>query len=157
VSDKVAGRDDDHHDGAVVNHIGHCVGDLDRSRRFYEDVLGFEFDRELKVPDAAASAMLGVEPPVNLTAVYLRRGPFVLELLHFDRPGNPEQQMRGFNQQGLTHLSVSVEDLDAVAALVSERGGEIVTTLPGVLVARDPDGQLVELLPMSYRRRLANG
>ena len=44
---------------------------------------------------------------------YLRAGPFVLELLHFDRPDNPAPRSRVFNEPGLTHLSVSIEDIDA--------------------------------------------
>ena len=33
---------------AIVNHVGLCVTDLDRSRRFYEEVLGFAWDRDLQ-------------------------------------------------------------------------------------------------------------
>jgi lactoylglutathione lyase len=140
--------------GPVVNHVGLCVAELGRARRFYEHVLGFRFDRELQVPDRATAVLLGVEPPVNLTAVYLQRGSFVLELLHFDRAGNPGSPVRPFNEPGLTHLSVAVDDLDAVLALVPQHGGEVAVALPGVAVVRDPDGQLIELLPMSYRQQL---
>ncbi len=143
--------------GAVINHVGLCVNDLDRSREFYVQLFGFTVDRELTVPDQGSAYLLSVEPPVGLTAVYLERGPFTLELLHFDRPGNPVADDRPFNQPGLTHLSLAVDDLDAAVALVPELGGEIITEIPGTAaIVRDPDGQRLELLPMSYRDTLAN-
>jgi catechol 2,3-dioxygenase-like lactoylglutathione lyase family enzyme len=139
----------------VVNHVGLCVRDLERSRRFYQDVLGFEPDREMTLPDDATADFLMVARPVNLTAVYLIRGSVVLELLHFDRPDNPEAAVRVFNEPGLTHLSFSVPDLDASVAAVEGAGGQVLTALPGMAaIVRDPDGQLLELLPMAYARRL---
>jgi lactoylglutathione lyase len=137
----------------LVNHVGQCVVDLDRTQGFYE-MLGFELDRELALPDDAVSTLLRIEPPVGFTARYLRRGSFQLELLHFDRPDNPGPADRVFNEPGLTHLSISVPDLGAVAARVEQLGGSIVTQLPGVLMVRDPDGQQLELLSMDYRRRI---
>jgi catechol 2,3-dioxygenase-like lactoylglutathione lyase family enzyme len=142
-------------DGAVVNHVGQCVGDAARTARFYVELLGFVVDRVLDVPDEGTSTLLSVAPPVGLTATYLRRGPFQLELLSFERPGNPPYRAREMNEPGLTHLSFSVDDLDATLGRVEELGGRIVTHLPrAAAMVRDPDGQLLELLPMSYRRRL---
>jgi hypothetical protein len=46
--------------------------------------------------------------------------------------------------------------VDGVLARVADYGGEVLTDSnigAGVFV-KDPDGQLVELLPMAYRRRL---
>jgi catechol 2,3-dioxygenase-like lactoylglutathione lyase family enzyme len=133
---------------AGFNHIGHCVTDLDRSRRFYVEALGFEVERELQVPDAPADRLVRVEAPLGLTAVYLRRGDLVLELLHFDRPGNPPVRPRAMNEPGLTHLSFSVDDLAAAAARVAEMGGEVMpdTDVGAAVFVRDPDGQLIELL-----------
>ncbi len=139
---------------AVFNHVGHCVADLGRARRFYEEVLGFTFQRELKIPDGPASKLLQVPVPVGMTAVYLERDGFVLELLHFDRPGNAPQRERSFTEPGLTHLSFSVPDVAFATSRVAALGGEVLadTDLAGLAVmVRDPDGQLVELLPMSYR------
>jgi lactoylglutathione lyase len=138
----------------AFNHVGHCVTDLARSRRFYEEVLGFTHLRDLPVPDAPASKLLRVSPPVGMTAVYLQRDAFVLELLHFDRDGNDPRRDRSFTEPGLTHLSFSVDDLAATCALVTEHGGEVLadTAMAGqAVMVRDPDGQLIELLPMSYR------
>jgi catechol 2,3-dioxygenase-like lactoylglutathione lyase family enzyme len=138
----------------VVNHVGQCVADLDRATRFYVELLGFEVDRRLEVPDEGAAPLLGVAPPVGLTAVYLRRGDFQLELLHYDRPGNPPAQARALNEPGLTHVSFSVDDVDAALDRVAALGGEVVRRVPGGAFVRDPEGQLLELLPMSYRRRV---
>ena len=133
---------------AVVNHVGLCVTDLERSRRFYEEVLGFEFQRDLTVPDGPTAKLLQLDPPVGLTAVYLSRGSFVLELLHFDRPGNAPARARTFDEPGLTHLSLTVDDVPAVCARVADHGGEVLddTNLGVAVMVRDPDGQLIELL-----------
>jgi catechol 2,3-dioxygenase-like lactoylglutathione lyase family enzyme len=60
------------------------------------------------------------------------------------------------NEPGLTHVSVSVDDVDEVCARVPEYGGEVVadTNIGVAIFIRDPDGQLIELLPMSYRDHL---
>ncbi|MGE0879303.1 MAG: VOC family protein [Acidimicrobiia bacterium] len=133
----------------VVNHVGLCVTDLARSRTFYEAVFGFEFRNDLKVADGPTSKLLEVPEPVNLTAVYLELGPFVLELLHFDREGNAPERRRLFTEPGLTHLSFNVDDLAATCALVEQHGGAVLrqTELTDVAVlVRDPDGQLLELI-----------
>jgi predicted enzyme related to lactoylglutathione lyase len=60
------------------------------------------------------------------------------------------------NEPGLTHLSVSVDDIHATATKAEIYGGQIVeqSDLGVALFIRDPDGQLLELLPGSYRDRL---
>jgi catechol 2,3-dioxygenase-like lactoylglutathione lyase family enzyme len=138
----------------VCNHVGQCTADLERAIRFYTEVLGFELDRRLELPDEAVGPVLGVDPPVGFTAAYLYLGDFVLELMTFDRPGNPAWSERAFNEPGLTHLSFSVDDLDAAAASAEALGATILTRLPMAVMLRDPDGQLLELLTMGYRRHV---
>jgi lactoylglutathione lyase len=139
----------------IFNHLGQCVADLARSRRFYEDVLGFEFWREIEPPDSPSDRLLRLHPPIGMTACYLRRDGLVLELLHFAGDGaqpGPRRE-RVMNELGLTHLSVSVDDIDATCHEVRAYGGEVLedTNIGGGIFVRDPDGQLIELLPMSYR------
>jgi lactoylglutathione lyase len=142
----------------VFNHVGQCVTDLDRSRRFYVELLEFEVIRELHPPDDPSAQLLRLEAPLGMTALYLQRDGFVLELLHFSgAPANPYRP-RVMNDLGLTHVSLSC-DLAAVVPRVAEFGGEVLSDTDigfGVFV-RDPDGQLLELLPSSYAERLARG
>jgi catechol 2,3-dioxygenase-like lactoylglutathione lyase family enzyme len=145
-------------DGVAFNHLGHCVTDLARSRRFYEELLGFEFQREIHPPDDASSTLLRLPTPLGMTAAYLQRDGLVLELLHFASGTVPAHE-RVMNEPGLTHISVSVDDVDAVCGRVAGYGGEVLddTNIGAGIFIRDPDGQLIELLPMSYREHLDAG
>ena len=95
-----------------------------------------------------------------MTASYLGRDGLVLELLHFSAAGQTAgYQPRAMNDPGLTHISLSVEDLEGVLAKIGDYGGEVIadSNIGSGVFVRDPDGQLVELLPMEYRRRLDAG
>jgi catechol 2,3-dioxygenase-like lactoylglutathione lyase family enzyme len=143
--------------GSVFNHVGHCVADVERSRRFYEEVLGFEFWREIEPPDEMTTQLLDLPQPAGLRAVYLRQGEFVLELLGFRGVETlPPARPRVMNEIGLTHISVSVDDIDATAAKAAAYGGRVLeqTHVGAAVMIRDPDGQLIELLPMGYRASL---
>ena len=109
------------------NWVGLAVTDLARSRRFYEELFGFTFKRELVPPDEGTSRICRVPSPTNLTAVYLVLDGFVLELLHWDREGNPPAAEHPMNQPGFTHLSVTVDDLPGVVARVPESGARCST------------------------------
>ena len=139
---------------SVVNHVGHRVVDLERATRFWCDVLGFTVDRpDLTIPDGLMGPMFGIDGPVGLTARYLRCGDYVHELIRFERP-DPEPERRSILQPGLTHVSLCVDDVEATVALAREHGAEVVSASTLASVIRDPEGQLVELLPMSYRAGL---
>lgn len=138
----------------VFNHVGLVVKDLATARRFYQEVLGFQvWYEDSSVPDAATAKLLGIEPPLGAELSYLTLDGFVLELISF---GSPEAEVvrreRSMSDAGLSHLSVSVDDIRAAATRAVELGGEIVESsdLGVALMVRDPDGQLVELLRAEY-------
>jgi catechol 2,3-dioxygenase-like lactoylglutathione lyase family enzyme len=140
-------------DEVLFNHVGHCVTDLVRARRFYEDVLGFSFWWQFDVPDDQAAGVLRLQPPLGLTAMYLIKGGLVLELLAYSAPGATAPcAVRTMNEPGLTHMSLSVADLDGTLERVADCGGEVLadTRAPTVVFIRDPDGQLLELSTMDW-------
>jgi lactoylglutathione lyase len=143
--------------GAIVNHVGLCVSDLERSQRFYEEVLGFRRWWSFEVPDDLGAPVLRVPPPMGLTAVYLIRDGWVLELLHYAEEGARQPgRERSMGEPGLTHISFAVDDLDATLATVRACGGEVLedTRNPMVVMVRDPDGQVLELGTMDWRDQL---
>jgi catechol 2,3-dioxygenase-like lactoylglutathione lyase family enzyme len=144
-------------DRSVFNHLGQCVTDLARSRRFYEEALGFEFWRELAPPDESSAKLLGLDAPLGMTACYLRLGGLVLELLHFGSESHQRRPAtRTMDEPGLTHLSISC-DIPATCAKVEALGGTVLsaTDIGAGMFVRDPDGQLIELLPPAYADRVA--
>lgn len=141
----------------AYNHTGQVVTDLQRSKRFYEEVLGFTSWYEIEPPDEATSQLLQLPPPLGTKVAYLTLDGFVLELMQYTAPGaTAPRRTRTMNEPGLTHLSLSVDDVHATAERAVEYGGEIVegSDIGHALFIRDPDGQLLELLPASYRDRL---
>jgi catechol 2,3-dioxygenase-like lactoylglutathione lyase family enzyme len=137
----------------AYNHTGQVVIDLERSKRFYQEVLGFRFWYEISPPDEASAKLLGLKPPLGMTASYLVLDGLVLELMAFSADGATEPyQPRAMSEPGLTHLSISVDDVRATAERAVEHGGQIVedSDIDVALFIRDPDGQLVELLPMGF-------
>lgn len=132
----------------VFNHVGLCVADRARSRRFYEQLLGFQFWWELEPPDDGTAELLALDKPVGLHATYLVRDVLVLELLDYSGRDVRRGPARAMDDAGLTHLSLSVSDLAGVLELVDGFGGAVVTQTVSEASAmiRDPDGQLLELL-----------
>lgn len=133
---------------SVVTHVGVCVSDLAASEAFYTGALGFTRVHDLRPPDAVTGRLLRIEPPVGLTAVYLQSGSFVLELLHFDRPGNAPRRERPLTEPGLTHLSLTVDELAATRDAVEAHGGTVLeeTDVRVAVLVSDPDGQIIELI-----------
>ena len=143
---------------SVFNHVGQCVTDLERTRAFYVEVLGFEVWREITLDDEPSNRLLRLKVPLGMSACYLRRDGFVLELLHFAGEGAAPlpYRERVMNEPGLTHVSVSVDDIPTTCRGAVAHGGTVLddTEIGGAIFVRDPEGQLVELLPMAYAERM---
>jgi catechol 2,3-dioxygenase-like lactoylglutathione lyase family enzyme len=135
-------------------HIGICVADLDRSIRFYRDLLGFRRRSELRIGGEPTSTLLRLRD-VDLQAVYLERDGMRIELLYYHSPGSVGAgEPRSMRERGLTHLSLRVDNL---ADLLSEMRAAGVRVLDdsridfpefqaGAVLVCDPDGTLIELV-----------
>ncbi len=137
-----------------ATHVGIGVSDLDRSLRFYRDLLGFVRLSELEIGGEPTDRLLELEGS-HLRAVYLERDGLRIELLHFLAPTRPRRPIaRAFDDLGLTHLSLRVSDL---ATLLAELGAAGVTVRErtrldfpefgaAAVMIEDPDGLRIELV-----------
>jgi lactoylglutathione lyase len=142
---------------STYNHSGQVVTDLERSKLFYQEVLGFSFWYEITLPDEGTATLLCLDPPLGVTASYLSLDGLVLELMQYSAAGATQTfRPRAMNEPGLTHLSISVDDIRGTAEKAKKYGGQIVeqSDLGIALFIRDPDGQLLELLPNTYQSKL---
>jgi glyoxylase I family protein len=137
----------------AVTHIGVCVSDMERSKRFYCDVLGFRYVRELRVEGEPSNTLLRLRD-VKVHAVYIERDGFQLELLHYTSPPSPRPApAHAMNDLGFTHLSIQVANVEQAMAALESAGVEVIRSTyikmgnTGVAVfVKDPDGLPVELV-----------
>jgi glyoxylase I family protein len=133
-----------------VHHLRLTVTDVERSRAFYTELLGFQV--AVDAPQPAG------DPYHDLTVDLLQGGIVMVsgDLLLGLRPVDAERSGDRFDpfRCGLDHLSFSVAtkaDLEAAVQAFDERGVEHsdITDLPpfgiAVLPFKDPDGVALEL------------
>jgi lactoylglutathione lyase len=121
------------------------VGDLEKSLKFYTDVLGMHVLRRQDYPDG------------RFTLVFVGYGPesqqAALELTH--NWDTPKYDLGG----GYGHIALEVEDAHEACAEITRRGGKVVrpagpmkhgTTV--IAFVEDPDGYRIELIQKGSRR-----
>ena len=118
--------------GLGIHHISFSVQDLDRSRHFYAEVLGFE---EIERPDFPFP---GAWYRVGEGQVHLIVAPPSLDT------GRPPAAL---NPLG-AHSAFAIEDYAKVREHFRSRDIEVLETSPeaGQMWVRDPDGHLLEFI-----------
>ena len=111
------------------SHVGLCVRDLDRSRRFFCEGLGFDEVEGFELDSDAAPGLdrsLEVPGPVKIVSQFIQNDTMKIELLHFVSPGVDGTPSAVRNQVGLTHLSFYVDDLEAATQHLVESAERVV-------------------------------
>jgi glyoxylase I family protein len=130
-----------------IHHIRLTVTDIERSRKFYTELLGFEVAAEAPDSDDPKS-----DPsyPVLWGGVVMTRGGYLLGL----RPVAAKGDRFDEDRVGLDHLSFNVESrsaLDAAIKVLDDRGvthgdvRELTSFGICVLPFRDPDNIQLEI------------
>ena len=135
-----------------INHTGITVSDLQRSKRFYEDVLGFRSEVEDEKQGEAVSAVVGF-PDTHLKIAMLSLGDTVIELIQYFHPQPGHMQGRNCDV-GAAHIAFETADIERSVQDLAAQG---ITSTPVFYVASgpqkgrsfsyfaDPDGITLEL------------
>jgi catechol 2,3-dioxygenase-like lactoylglutathione lyase family enzyme len=137
------------------HHASFTVADMDRSVRFYRDVMGFEFMFERDVEGGYISSIVGYSP-LKMKIVFLRAGEEKLELIQYLSPQGTPQNPESYNP-GTAHLAFVIDDAFEWHKKLTEAGVKIRSKEPVLVTAGahkdwysmylyDPDGISIELM-----------
>ena len=101
-----------------VDHIGIACKDLDVSKKFYTEVLGLTCTGEETVEEQ------------KVKTVFIPCGETLIELLVATSPESPIAKYIEKNGQGIQHVAVRVDDIEAAIADVQERGAAMIDKAP---------------------------
>ena len=137
-----------------IGHVGLTVSDLERSLRFYRDLLGLkEIDRNEFAE--ASFGKLTNNPGAHIRTAMLGSGALLLQLVEYVHGGGERMRLDHRNA-GTPHLSFQVEDLDRTFEEMRRRGVEITSDIVPItreirsFYVADPDGVPVELMEGAY-------
>lgn len=150
-----------------VHHVSLSVSDLDRSVRFYSELLGMRVTMRATVADDEHDAYLRLPPGTEGKVALLQVGPPVgaVQLIQWSnganasppkRPGNPGVFLLAFELSG--------EDIDQLLARLAEHGvtpwtAPVESTIDGygrirTVIVEDPDGTMIEFLELPTREEI---
>jgi len=138
---------------ARLLHYSHCVSDIERSRRFYTDVLGFEIVAEFDFDDPLTAKVMGV-PGARFKGIFMKRDGQRIEIIGFaEPPPDRTVRTRRSNEIGHSHFSFYVSNLDEALTYLRSKGVTIEESTRTRLemgieccVVRDPDGFPIEIV-----------
>ncbi|PZN34042.1 MAG: VOC family protein [Proteobacteria bacterium] len=134
-----------------LHHAGLSVSDLDRSIAFYCDLLGMRLLRQDAFQPGSLDRITAL-PGARGRSAMLQAGAQYLELFEFATPTpRPRDVSAPVCDHGISHVCVEVTDLEGAYRRLSEAGVRFHCPPQAfahmkATYARDPDGNVVELL-----------
>ena len=141
--------------------LGMVVSDIEKSLKFYKDVLGFTEVPGFKVPGQfAEDSGLANKHDLEVHVLVLGKGETAtkLKLMQFkSAPGSRVDNAFIHSSYGYRYLTLAVKNLNVAVEHANKAGGKLIAKCPVPLPAgfpaglglanyRDPDGNLIELV-----------
>ena len=114
-------------------HTGFCVGDLDWTIGFFQQVLGFKLVDKAPRDPRKQSFLTGV-PGTQVTIAYMECAGHTLELQAYSGPADRRECRPRAVEMGHFHVSFVVDDVDAVVTACRKYDPRIRTLSPEAMV-----------------------
>ncbi|MDK2820311.1 MAG: methylmalonyl-CoA/ethylmalonyl-CoA epimerase [Clostridia bacterium] len=101
-----------------VDHIGLAVKSLQDTLPFYEEILGIKSNGTEEIPDQ------------KVRVAFLPVGDSEIELLEATEPDSPIAKFIESRGEGLQHIALRVDDIEATIAELKEKGVRMIDEKP---------------------------
>ena len=98
----------------MTRHVGIVVNDLEKTRDFWINTLGFKLHIEAKEESPYIDELLAIKDPSLTTVKLVDSNGFIIELLKFENYQVENSWSGDLKTTGLTHIALTVENLDGL-------------------------------------------
>ncbi len=133
--------------------MGIVVNDLDETKDFWINTLGFKLHIEAKEESPYIDELLAIENPGLTTVKLIDSNGFIIELLKFENYQVGNSWFGDLKTTGLTHIALTVDNLDELVDRLKKENYQTLSeikTSPNkkvkVLFVRGPEAIMLELV-----------
>jgi len=133
--------------------VGIVVNDLDKTRDFWINTLGFKPHVEVLEESPFIDELLAIKDPALTTVKLIDSKGFILELLKFENYDVENSWSGDLKTTGLTHNALTVDNLDELTEKMSNLGYKALSEVKispnkkvKVVFVRGPEGIMLELV-----------
>ena len=129
------------------------VNDLEKTRDFWINTLGFKLHIEAKEESPYIDELLAIKDPMLTTVKLIDSKGFIIELLKFENYQVENSWSGDLKTTGLTHIALTVDNLDELVEILRKLDYQTLSeikTSPNkkvkVVFVRGPEGIMLELV-----------
>ena len=129
------------------------VYDLEKTRDFWINTLGFKLHIEAKEESPYIDELLAIKDPSLTTVKLIDSNGFIIELLKFENYQVENSWSGDLRTTGLTHIALTVDNLDGIVNNLKKQNYAPLSDIKispnkkvKVVFVRGPEGSILELV-----------
>jgi catechol 2,3-dioxygenase-like lactoylglutathione lyase family enzyme len=129
------------------------VNDLEKTRDFWINTLGFKLHIEAKEESPYIDELLAIKEPMLTTVKLIDSKGFIIELLKFDNYQVENSWSGDLKTTGLTHIALTVNNLDELVKVLESQNYQTLSQVKispnnkvKVVFVKGPEGIMLELV-----------
>lgn len=137
----------------TTRHVGIVVSDLDKSRDFWINTLGFKLHIESEEESPYIDELLAINDPALTTVKLIDSKGFIIELLKFENYKVEDSWSGNLKTTGLTHIALTVANLDELVKVLESQNYQKLSQVKAspnkkvkVVFVKGPEGIMLELV-----------
>ena len=137
----------------TTRHIGIVVNDLEKTKDFWINTIGFKLHIEAMEESPFIDELLAINDPALTTVKLIDSKGFIIELLKFENYEVGNSWSGDLKTTGLTHIALTVDNLDELVDRLKRENYQTLSEIKispnnkvKVLFVRGPEAIMLELV-----------